>query len=107
LQYHFRPEQRWSPYLGAGAAYALFDNVDDPGDLDELNLREIDLGEDYGFAVNGGINWKFSERWHLNGDVKYIPVESDANIIPIEGSSTGAEVGYSPLILSTGVTFHF
>lgn len=107
LQYHFRPEQRWSPYVGAGAAYALFDQVDDPGDLDELNLREIDLGEDLGFAVNGGVNWKFSERWRLNADVKYIPIESDANIIPIEGSNTGAEVGYSPLILSTGLTFRF
>jgi outer membrane protein W len=107
LQYHFRPDQRWSPYLGAGAAYALFDQVDDPGDLDELDLREIDLGEDYGFAVNGGVNWRFAERWGLNLDAKYIPVESDANIISTEGGSTTAEVGYSPLILSAGLTVRF
>ena len=106
-QYHFRVDQRWSPYIGAGAAFALFDDVNDPGDLDDLDLQEIDFAEDYGFAINGGVNWNFAERWRVNLDAKYVPIESDANIIAAGRPEIEADIGYSPLILSAGVTVRF
>lgn len=107
VQYHFRVDRRWSSYVGAGAAYALFDDINDAGDLDDLDLRAINFDDDAGLALNGGVNWNFHKTWRLNLDAKYTPVESEANIQPAEGQVVEASVGYSPLILSVGLSLRF
>jgi outer membrane protein len=100
VQLHFLRESRFSPYVGAGAAYMLADFS--ANDL-EPDDEQVELDDDVTFLVNAGVNVRMTERISLMGDVKYIPWEVNE-----ENASTDDEaLDVSPLIVSAGVRFRF
>ncbi|HUO85247.1 MAG TPA: OmpW family outer membrane protein, partial [Thermoanaerobaculia bacterium] len=56
LQLHLFPEARFDPYVGAGLAYVLFDELDSEDDLSEIGVERIDIEDDYGIVFNAGFN---------------------------------------------------
>lgn len=100
LQYHFRPEERLSPYVGAGLNYTFF-FVDDEGDA-----TEIEYDNRFGFALQAGVDYAISEHWSLNADVKRIFVDTDAEI-RAGGTNIEADVDVDPWIIGIGVGYRF
>lgn len=107
LQWHFAPHAFVDPYIGAGGAYVLFDNLGNVSDVGGLGLREINFKDDVGFAVNGGVGFNFSPRIGLNADVKYVPLKSSATAVFATGPNQSARVKINPVIASAGLVFHF
>jgi len=70
LQFHFSPKGAFDPYVGAGAAYVLFDNIDGPG---SIGVSKIHFKNDVGFVVNGGLQFGLSRGFALIADGKYGP----------------------------------
>ena len=103
LQFHFLPHGVVDPYLGAGAAYVLFDNVNGRGNL---NVSKIDFKDDAGLAISGGIGFRLSPRIALTADGKYVPVKSSATAVYTNGTTT-SRVKINPVIFSGGLTFRF
>lgn len=101
-QYHFRTNAKLRPYLGAGVAYIFFGDVD-RGELPDLG--DIDIGDDYGFVLNAGFKWPFSDRWSLDANVKFLPGDAEATLVDDE--PTTGEAAFSPLIYSAGISFRF
>lgn len=102
LQFHFAPDSRIDPYIGAGVAYVLFDEFDS-SNLDELNLGAIDVDDDYGFVINAGLSFDITPNFAILADAKYVPVESE---ITASGLAP-ATLEINPLILSVGASFQF
>lgn len=107
LQYHFSPKGFIDPYVGAGGAYVLFDNVSNVTDVGGIGLRQLNFKDDVGFAVNGGLGFNFSPRIGLNADVKYVPLKSSATAVFAAGPDRSAKVKINPVIASAGIVFHF
>jgi outer membrane protein len=107
LQYHFAPNSRIDPYVGAGAAYVLFDDIDDSEDLDDIDVDSIEFDDDAGFVVNAGVDFSFSDSFALNLDAKYVPVEASANATFASGPGQAFDVEVNPLILSAGLRLKF
>jgi outer membrane protein len=104
LQYHFAPNGFIDPYVGAGAAYVLFDDVKSDG----LNgIEKINFKDDAGLAVNAGLGVRLSPRLGLNLDAKYIPLESNATATVVGGGETQGKVDISPIIVSAGLSLRF
>ena len=50
LQFHLIPKGFVDPYVGAGAAYVLFDNINGPG---SLGVNKVNFKDDVGLASTG------------------------------------------------------
>lgn len=97
LQYHFTPQSPFSPYLGAGINYTRFSDVD-------LASGQITLDNSgWGYALQGGIDYKFDKNWSLNVDVKYVDIASDVYM----GGKSISNVQISPWLFGVGVGYRF
>jgi len=106
LQFHFAPNGRIDPYVGAGAAYVLIDDVDAPDELNNLDFEKIDFKDDVGLALNAGLGIKLTDHLGLTLDAKYVPLESSAKAVRT-GDSPEVKFDINPVILSGGLSLRF
>ncbi len=107
VQWHFIPKGFIDPYLGAGAAYVIFDNLENVNDVGRVGVNRIDFKDDAGFVVNGGIGINFSPRFGITGDVKYVPLKASATAVFATGPNQSQKIKINPVIASAGLTIHF
>ena len=100
-----RPDGRVDPYVSAGAAWVLFDEVE--GGIDEVDIDSIDFDDDFGFVVNGGVSIDITEMFAINLDAKYVPVSSSATAVVGGVGSEPFDIDVNPLILSAGLSIQF
>lgn len=103
-QWHFAPQGFIDPYIGAGAAYVLFDDIESNG---INNIDRIEFEDNAGLAVNAGVSFRLGERFGINVDGKYVPVESNATAVVVGGGETEGTVDISPIIVSAGLSLRF
>lgn len=102
LQYHFTPDQKFSPYIGAGINYSLFYGEDDGTGFDDLDVKG-----GFGYALQAGVDYWFNEHWGVNFDAKYIDLEVDADVT-LGGTRLHANnVDLNPWIIGVGVSYKF
>jgi len=107
VQFHFNPNGRIDPYIGAGAAYVLFDNLNESEDIDNINIDAIEFEDDAGLVVNAGVSIDLAPRFAINLDAKYVPVSSSATAVFATGPGVSSDIEINPLILSAGLSFQF
>jgi outer membrane protein len=98
LQYHFTPDNTFSPYIGAGVNYTL------PYAEDAKDVSDLEADGSFGVALQVGADYWLDEHWGLNLDVKKIWVDVDASVN--NGAITG-EVEIDPWVVGAGVSYRF
>jgi outer membrane protein len=106
LQFHLAPNARFDPYIGAGAAYVLIDDVDTPDELNNLDFERLDFKDDVGLALNAGLGVRLTNNLGLTLDAKYVPLESSATAVRTTGN-TDVKFDINPVILSAGLSLRF
>ncbi len=107
LQYHFAPEGKVHPYVGAGVNWTMFYNEKASSQLNTaIGATSVTLSNSWGYAVQAGIDFDISEKMFLNLDVKYVDMDTNARL------TTGAAVNtlranIDPLIVGVGVGWRF
>lgn len=107
LQFHLLPNGRIDPYIGAGAAYVLFDKLDNANDVGNLGVNRIDFKNDVGLALNAGLDIGLTKNFGITVDGKYVPVKSSATAVFVTGPNTTTKVKINPVIFSAGLTLRF
>lgn len=103
LQYHFAPNAKVRPYVGAGLNYTLFYSEDTSSDLNAaIGDTDIDLESSFGFALQAGVDFDLNEKLFLNLDVKYIDIDTEAKL------TTGSlinrvDVDINPIVVGIGI----
>jgi outer membrane protein len=100
LQYHFAPQAAISPFLGAGLNFTRFFNVEERGPLTGTDLT---LGNSWGVAVHGGLDFKLGERWLAGVDLRWIRIASQARV---NGVDVGT-VNVNPLVYGAYAGYRF
>ncbi len=103
LQYHFTPEEKFSPYLGAGLNYSMF-----YGEDSAAGFSELDVEGGVGYAVQAGFDYWIDEHWGINMDVKYIDLDVDVDVV--SGGTTAlraSNVDLNPVVAGVGVSYRF
>ncbi len=98
LQWRPQLDGDWDPYLGAGGAHIFFGSL-------PLSEGKVEFDDDTALVLNAGLDIAIAGRWFINGDVKYLPIESG-----IEGRSPlgpSADVRFEPVIASAGIRYRF
>ncbi|KAF0113696.1 MAG: outer membrane protein [Hyphomonadaceae bacterium] len=101
IKYHFRPDARFSPYIGAGMAYYWFANeASSTGQpLSVLDTR--------GYVVQVGFDYALHGNWSINLDAKQMFVENEAVVTDPFGGATTSTTKPDPLIISAGFGYRF
>jgi len=107
LQYHFAPNAKVRPYVGAGVNYSLFYNENASDGLeDAIGKTKVELDDSFGFAVQAGVDFDVSERVFLNVDIKYIDIDTTAKLTT--GSLVNrVNVSLDPIVVGVGVGMRF
>jgi outer membrane protein W len=106
LQFHLAPNGRFDPYIGAGAAYVLINDVDTPDELNNIDFESIDFQDDVGLALNAGLGIRLTNNLAITLDGKYVPLESSATAVR-GGSNQDVRFDINPVILSAGLSLRF
>lgn len=98
LQYHFAPDAKVSPYVGAGLNYMIFYSGKDK------NGFTVKLKDGFGYALQAGVDVATTGPWSVNVDVKKVFFETDAKI---NGGTLKSKVNLDPWVVSAGVGYKF
>lgn len=100
MQYHFTPESRFKPYVGAGVNYTRISNVD----LQVPGVGSLDLSKNsFGPALQVGFDYRLTERLYFNVDLKKTWISADVKM----GGQTISKVKVDPWLLGVGLGYRF
>ncbi|TXG85476.1 MAG: OmpW family protein [Sphingomonadales bacterium] len=107
VQYHFNPDGKFRPYLGAGVNYSVFYGVDATQTLvDAIGPVDVSADSSLGWAVQGGIDYAIDKHWFVNVDLKYVSL--DTRVTLHQGATRNSvNVDLDPLIVGVGVGYRF
>jgi len=92
----------FQPYVGAGVNYTFFFSEDS-------NIGgKVDLDSSVGVALQGGLDYRLSDRWHVNFSVRWIDIETDAKFTNIGlGGNLDTTVDIDPIVYSMMLGYTF
>lgn len=97
VQYHFLPNEKIRPYIGAGLNYTYFFNEK----LDDGN--KLDLSSSFGLAGQIGVDYQINRKWSIGADVRYADIRTD---VKINGTKVGT-VNVDPTVYSINIGYSF
>ena len=102
LQYHFRPHERFSPYVGAGVNATFFYASKPAGPT----VTKFTMTNTMGEAIQAGFDYNVSGHWFVNADVKQIFMHTKARLHTVLGNVT-AKTNLDPIVVGVGVGYRF
>ncbi|MBV8634828.1 MAG: OmpW family protein [Burkholderiaceae bacterium] len=102
-QWHFLPEAKFNPYVGAGINYTFFYGV--KGSTVPI-IYSTHYSDNVGGALQAGFDYRLSGNWFLNVDAKKLFLHTDVTL----GTKVGqvkASVDLDPWIVGAGVGYKF
>ena len=100
LQYHFAPDSKFQPYIGAGLNYTTFFSESTEGALAGTRLS---LDDSFGPGYQIGADIIINEQWFFNIDARYLDIDSDATL---DGADLGT-VEIDPYVYGIHLGFRF
>ena len=100
-QYHFIPDGKVRPYVGLGVNYTfLFE--------EDIDGASLELDDSVGLAAQVGIDFDVADNMFINVDVRYIDIESDAELkLPGGGKLDLGTVEIDPIVAGVHIGWRF
>ncbi|PZU11035.1 OmpW family outer membrane protein [Sphingomonas sp.] len=106
-QYHFAPQAKIRPYVGAGINYTIFYSEKSSDALDAaIGQTKVRLKDSVGYAVQAGLDFDLTSKIFANIDVKYIDIDTTARLTT--GSTVNrVRVSLDPIVVGVGLGMRF
>lgn len=102
LQYHFSPDEQFSPYVGAGLNYSFF-----WGETSGKGFNNLEVDGGFGYALQAGFDYWLDENWGVNFDVKYVDLDVDVDVNLGATALDARDVELDPVIVGAGISYRF
>jgi outer membrane protein len=105
LQWHFNPDQMFDPYVGAGVSYVRAMDNGLTADATGAGLSRYPIRIDrnnWGAALQAGLDVNLENRWLVNFDVKKIFVDTDVKLNLGDGYRKIDNLDIDPWVISVG-----
>ncbi|MBB6227180.1 outer membrane protein [Polymorphobacter multimanifer] len=108
VQYHFLPEAKVRPYVGAGVNYSVFWNEKASDGLQAaVGKTDVRLSNSFGWALQAGTDIDLTKKIFLNLDVKYIDMRTTARLSTAAIGVQQVKVDINPIVAGIGLGFRF
>ena len=108
VQYHFAPEAKVRPYVGAGVNYTIFYSEKPSAGLEAaVGQTDVNLKDSFGWAAQAGVDIDLNEKMFLNFDVKYIDIDTTARLATTAIGTQRVKISLDPIVIGVGVGFRF
>jgi outer membrane protein len=107
LQWHPFPEGLLDFYLGVGINYTYFYSYDLSNDLAGLGITDVDFSNSFGLAGQVGMSVFLGDHFHINGDIKYIQISTDADLKVGSDTVLSVSTDVNPWVYGIGVGWRF
>ncbi len=107
LQYHFRPDAKIRPYVGAGVNYTHFFDEEVAGSVLDVPGAKVKLEGSWGLAAQVGVDVAVNDDWFVNFDVKYIDIDSTASFKNTAVGSAKIDADIDPFVFGVGIGRRF
>lgn len=108
VQYHFAPEAKVRPYVGAGVNYTIFYSEKASSGLEAaVGQTNVNLKNSFGWAAQAGIDIDLNEKLFLNFDVKYIDIDTTARLATTAIGTQKVKISLDPIVVGVGLGFRF
>lgn len=105
-QYHFLPEGKIRPYVGAGVNYTVFYNEKASSALEgAVGDTKVHMSDSFGVAGQAGVDIQLNDRMFLNLDVKYIDMDTTTRLSTTAAGVQKVRVHLDPFVFGVGVGF--
>jgi outer membrane protein len=99
-QYHFLPDSRLNPYIGAGINYTIFYKSRPAGGA----VTSVGYSDKVAPALQAGVDFMLDDHLLLNLDVKKIWIKTTASL---NGGAIEADTKINPWIFGAGIGYRF
>lgn len=120
-QWHFMPNNRIRPYVGAGVNYTIFFNESTTSQftatLDTvagsgagnpaISSTGLSVDDSFGLVAQAGIDFDINNNWFVNLDAKYIKLDTKATIQANGVDTATVDFDLNPIILGVGIGTRF
>ena len=107
-QYHFAPESKVRPYVGAGVNYTIFYNEKASSSLvGAVGPTSVRMDDSFGWAAQAGVDIDLSENVFLNLDVKYIDIDTTATLTTTAAGTQTVDISLDPFVVGVGLGMKF
>lgn len=101
-QWHFLPDSKFNPYVGAGLNYTMFYGVDNSRITSGTSYRP-----NFGAAFQFGADYNVTGNWFVNVDVKKILLSTDVKFVALGAVPVRAKVDIDPWLVGLGIGYRF
>lgn len=101
LEYHFNPKADVRPYVSAGINWTTFLDTSTTG----LGNTNLNLDDSFGLALTAGIDVDINKDWFFNASVRYMNIETDAELTGDVAGNATVEINPYVYTLGVGTTF--
>ena len=106
VQYHFTPESKVRPYVGAGLNYTIFYNEKASSGLEAaVGDTHVKMDGSFGWAAQAGIDIDLTDKMFLNLDVKYIDMDTTATLRTTAIGTQKVDIDLDPVVVGVGIGF--
>ncbi|WP_266184191.1 OmpW/AlkL family protein [Dyella humicola] len=100
LNYHFMPNNTWSPFLGLGVNYTNFFDTKGAG---ALQGSSVSIANSWGVAAHAGIDVTINPKWIVTADLRWINIKSD---VKVGGTKVGTAT-INPMVYGISLGYRF
>lgn len=101
VQWHFRPDQMFDPYVGAGINYTRF--MDNSLKLDATGMPIRVDRNSWGPALQAGFDINLKDGWLINADVKKLWIDTDVKMNAGAGYVKIDSLDINPWVFGIGI----
>lgn len=113
LSFQYYPtmsSKSFQPYFGIGLNYTKFFSEDVSSDLTTaLGTNDVKLNLDDSFGIAGeiGADWDLGDNLFLNTSIRYIQIDTKADVVVNGATATTVSVDIDPFVYSLGLAWKF
>ncbi|GAB2194119.1 OmpW/AlkL family protein [Sessilibacter sp. MAH2] len=114
LVYHFDGLGAFEPYVGAGINYTIFFDEDIDSEaataleaIAGLTGGDVELDDSVGLALQVGFDYHINDKWLVNASVRYINIETEAEITFDDGTVISSDIDIDPYVWTISAGYKF